>query len=109
MRHCDESGLFQELESNPFDHDFQKVTGSSGKQQQAQQEDEQTGLVVRGQEKLESGGEAEKKDAGVSTVTMSTTTPPVSVVSQLQTVVTTAIPVAPPPNLVNPEKVVSYV
>lgn len=102
LKHCDESGLFQELAiENPFEQDFQKVTpgpGSSAKQPTQQEDEAESGAQGK------SGVEGRTESA---TVTVSTSTLPISSATRLQNTVSTAIPVAPPANLVNPEKPVS--
>ncbi len=51
----------------------------------------------------------EQTASGISaTATVATSTPPISSGARLRSTISTSIPVAPPANLVNPEKPVSY-
>ena len=109
LRNCEESGLFQELEeANPFEQDFESATtsGSSkktdGDQQPPtieQQGDEGTSFqcVIFACCNLPFNMETVKERTNDSAESR----------PHVSTVGTATIPVAPPPNLVNPDKPVA--
>lgn len=80
LRNCEENGLFQELETNPFDQDFKSATGPDAKEDGAKTSDDASA----------NDSSSEITQAPAATITTIT--------------VPTTIPVAPPPNLANPDR-----
>lgn len=75
LRNCEETGLFQELEANPFDRDFK-----------------QAGKSIESDER--SDNESHTRNSSSSS----------DVTSRSNITSSTSVPVAPPPSLVNPQK-----